>query len=51
MWYFRRPYGENCLQEFLVALHEEGPLSIFNGILFIRSVTELCITFNVKLYL
>ena len=41
--YFRRPHGENCLQEFLVALHEKGPSSIVNGILFIRSVTEWCI--------
>lgn len=45
--YFRRPYGENCLQEFLAALHEKGPSSIVNGILFIRSVTiELCIAFQ-----
>ena len=42
--YIRRPHGENCLQEFLIALHENGPSSIVNGILFIRSVTELCIT-------
>ena len=41
--YFRRPHGENCLQEFLVAVHEKGPSSIVNGILFIRSVTALCI--------
>ena len=42
--YFRHPHGENCLQEFLVALHEKGPSSIVNGILFIRSVTKWCIT-------
>ena len=34
--YLRHPYGENSLQEFLLALHDKGPSSILNGILFIR---------------
>jgi len=44
--YFRQPHGENSLQEFLVALHETGPSSIVNGILFIRLVAGLCIIFQ-----
>ena len=51
--YFRLPHGENCLKEFLVALHENCPSSIVNGILFIRSVanSELCIIIHHKFYL
>ena len=46
--YFQRLHhdGEHCLQKLFVALHGNGPLSIVNGIFFIRSVTELCIIFQ-----
>ncbi|KAF8816728.1 hypothetical protein BYT27DRAFT_7237858 [Phlegmacium glaucopus] len=48
--YFRRPYGENSLQEFLVALHEKGPSSIVNGILFIRQVMEAKIPVEIGVF-
>jgi hypothetical protein len=44
--YFRRPHGENCLQEFLIAVHEKlekALQALWMGIFFIWSVTELCI--------